>query len=246
MPEKNKSNISAQRLIDRALHKNLSAAERQAFRVRLQDPAFRESYETQKMLFELGQKRPSDDLLDMPILDRHLARKREVGASWKGAWGALLLVALLSMLAAVLLQGCAGDPSKRIFKTYYEPFPNNVDPIEAGADPTSPFQLYELGRYDEAIQGLATIGSSEHSWFLAQSYLATNQLKDAETIFTTFYTDRRSKYHTEAHWYLALTHLKQGNNGAATPLLETLAATPNNAFGSKSADILAQIQGDQN
>jgi hypothetical protein len=72
------------------------------------------------------------------------------------------------------------------------------------------------------------------------SAMANKDIGSAKPILQTL-TDRSGhSYQSQSRWYLALVHLKEGNEEAARPLLEELAGKPGK-FGKLAKELLEEM-----
>jgi hypothetical protein len=157
---------------------------------------------------------------------------------WKIAASILILVAAGILLFIFQVGTSSGD----LYQTYYQPYPNLIDPIQKGVDnntQSSVSQLYELGQYEHVVKQEVSDPSSE--FYVALSWLATNDLSRAVPLLERFSGQREFRFHHVAQWYLALAYLTEKQIDKSTNLLEQIKATPDHDFRSKASQLLAQL-----
>lgn len=111
---------------------------------------------------------------------------------------------------------------------------------------------YNAQNYQEAIQqfnSFLKVGDTrphsipEVKFYLAVSYLASNQAGEAKTLLQELVnTNKNHTFGEEADWYLALTLLKLKETDNATKLLQQIADSSNNhAFQTKATTLLKKL-----
>jgi tetratricopeptide (TPR) repeat protein len=118
--------------------------------------------------------------------------------------------------------------SSNLYETYYQPFPNVVQPIVRGEQASNEiakaFKAYEAGSYQEA-RDIFVQYSDENSVFYAG--LCEMQLNDFAKAIPYFDSTiaKKSTFVLYAKWYKALALIKLNKKFEAVDILEELAAT---------------------
>ncbi len=116
-----------------------------------------------------------------------------------------------------------------LYAIYYTPYP--IEDIKRGVDTTRIKILndillnYKSQKYREIIidlENLVVQKSNEEKLklCLGNSYLNTDQLIKAETLFKTF--SRESTNYFDAQWFLSLTYLRMNQKDSMIPILKEL------------------------
>ncbi len=124
----------------------------------------------------------------------------------------------------------------RLFRQYYEPYPNVVALIERGHTPTHldpktyALQLYDQGNYQEALvifeqQMKSGKAAPEVFFYAAIACIETGRLGRAETYLKKVASLANHDFGPQAQWYLALVHVRQNELRKARKQLCTLAAS---------------------
>lgn len=133
--------------------------------------------------------------------------------------------------------------NEELFALYYSPHPNTIDPLTKGDDSKqlTASQHYELENYTKAIELLSVDASSDvQQWYLAQAYLASDQLVKAEIILDEIIYYKRERAGA-AKWYKSLVLLKKGNTEEAMGLLKTISNDQKNRYSKKAEEILSKL-----
>ena len=162
---------------------------------------------------------------------------------WK-SWSIAASIALLIGLGWFGYRTFSGTDYEGLYDMNYETYPNTVYTITRSDSRASlerdAFMAYEKGEHESAIalfNDLSREGQGEDyiDFFLGQSYLNLDRNDDAIEKFRKT-IDSVSEFVAEAHWYLALAYLKNGNSAAAMEQLGIL--MENYDFNRAKAEIL--------
>ena len=236
-------------LIDKAILEELSSQEKEEFSSRMKDEKFRKEWEMRKSMVSQvvleGRKQMKGQLNKW---ETDIAQgKRKNRARWKGILLAFcVLILIIVILNKVFFrQGPTDINGEELFYAFYEPYPNEIDPLTKSVDEIklSPFQLYESGRSLEAISLLdKNEMSDEETWYLALAYMDIDSLKSSSLILDKITTDPEHRYFKQAKWYLALCKLKTGQNEEGASLLKDIQNERNNPYKNKATELLSQIE----
>ena len=149
---------------------------------------------------------------------------------WRPVGIAASVVLLLGLAYLILMPSNSGDP-QALFASYYQPYPNIVNPIERSAANIQNDGLsnYEQGNYQQAVmqfeEELKQFPQSDFRLFYqALAYLEVgdneNALKNLAQI------NEPGEFYHPAQWYLALTYLKAENIDEAKNQLQVIADNP--------------------
>ncbi len=116
-----------------------------------------------------------------------------------------------------------------LYAMYYTPYP--IGDIKRGVDTTENKVLkdillnYKSQKYSETIIDLENLiaqkpNDEKLKLCLGNSYLNTDQLIKAETLFKAF--SRESTNHFDAQWFLSLTYLRMDQKDRMIPILKEL------------------------
>lgn len=116
-----------------------------------------------------------------------------------------------------------------LYDSNFEQYPNTVVTITRGDSSVSiekeAFAAYELGNYERALLVFDKIPENDKKEYLAfyqaLSYLKLNKLDNAMLLFKTVIANNND-FVGEAHWYLALTYIKNNQIQAAKKELQVL------------------------
>ena len=158
-------------------------------------------------------------------------------------WVTLLAVLTIAAMFTYYFQINEKPAPEKLYLAYYEPYPNDIDPITKSASSNrSAYQLYEVGDYESAIASLIPNLSDKHArWYFAQSMLAKDDLPAARDIMEQFVRSRDEDYTIHSTWYLALINLNEENIEAAKTQLNTLSESNHQVYKRKAVELLAKI-----
>ena len=99
------------------------------------------------------------------------------------------------------------------------------------------FMLYDLKKFDLAIESLKESNDPSAKFYLANAYLALGESNNAISALNDIQGNR---FGSTTHWYLALAYLKSNRIDEAIILLEQLAAEKS-PYSFKSAEVLQAL-----
>ncbi|MBI5915102.1 MAG: hypothetical protein HY842_06970 [Bacteroidetes bacterium] len=141
----------------------------------------------------------------------------------------------------------------KLFAAYFEAYKDEtLDPSFRGSDDeATPFdrfqQSYWEGRHEAALSAFEELTpalkrNNNLLFQKANSLLAVGDPRAASAIFEDIIANGRSRFRSEAEWYLALSYLKMGEQGKADSLLKKLAADEKNARQSDAKKLLDELE----
>ncbi|MGB3465770.1 MAG: hypothetical protein WBA74_10885 [Cyclobacteriaceae bacterium] len=130
--------------------------------------------------------------------------------SW--LWAACLF---LAVIAGALFWVADQPDSETLFQSYYEPYPNIVQPLNRANDTRElAFRYYDTQQYQKALQYFSNSDETVALFYAAQCYLALANTEKAKENFEKL-TTRSSPYQVAATWYLGLGYVKTGHHAKA-------------------------------
>jgi len=135
-----------------------------------------------------------------------------------------------------------------LYAIYYTPYP--IGEIKRGADATDNKVLknillnYKNQKYQQTIIDLENLVAKEPTnekfkLCLGNSYLNTDQLTKAKTLFKTFSTENKNYF--DAQWFLSLTYLKMDQKDSVIPILKTM-TSQNMRYKKSAIDLLKELE----
>jgi tetratricopeptide (TPR) repeat protein len=121
---------------------------------------------------------------------------------------------------------------ERLYTSNYESMANVVDPLARGeSDRLSAYQLYENGRYSEAVDSFKTIDPSQNKFFYEG--LCYLQLEDVNQSILKFENGLKlppEGLKENLEWYLLLAYIKKGEVQKAIEYVRELKENPTHQF----------------
>ncbi len=145
-------------------------------------------------------------------------------------WKIAASVALLIIAGWFGYNSFFGVDYENLYSENYTKYPNTVVPILKGPDAVitteiKAFQAYESNDDLNAILFFKELKAQKNpkyiDFYLAQSYLGSNQIEKAITHFSTV-IEMNQEFSEKAKWYLALTYLKNSDILKATEQLKEI------------------------
>lgn len=220
-------------LIDKYLLQELTAAEQAEFEKRSQDPDFQEELKFHQDMQPVVKLAGREDLkADLKDLEARIALeeqspKREPKIVQMRRW-----LAVAAILAGLIFIGNyffnSQNRSEQLFAQYYKPYPNVIAPIvksgEEVSDDEEAFQLYQLGKYEEAELLFSKLPEDEVSQFYyGLTLLELGKIDLAKEKLSIVSETIDARFQIPAKWYLGLVHLKKEELEQAKMLLEEVA-----------------------
>ena len=195
------------------------------------DPEFKQQFEFEKDV-QAVIKSKEQDSLKKKLQDYENQRPLPVTKK-RSSWSPLRIAASIAILltAGFLLYnlGLSSSPEE-LYASNYEPYPNTVyaitrDNTEDNSLERKAFGAYEANDIETAIRYFQDLrqnsGLDYVDFYLAQAYLANNDIQKAVPLFEKVVADN-TDFKSEALWYAALGNLKTGQESKATQQLEAL------------------------
>nr|WKN36941.1 tetratricopeptide repeat protein [Tunicatimonas sp. TK19036] len=226
--------------IDRYLGQEMSIQEREAFEERMNhDPALQKEVALQKditmgiNLFggeSLKKQLQSVDREDTdvpPVSEEAPTRRARPMYVWLGI--AASLTALF--LVAILLFDRGANPQD-LYATYFEPYPNVVNPAqrsEGGATDAAGQAMffYERGEFTKAIELFTQeplLSDQAYQFYRGVSYLGVNDAQQAVVTFTSLSEDEQNAFYEPSLWYMGLAQLQMDQPKQAKNTFQKVAA----------------------
>lgn len=148
-------------------------------------------------------------------------------------WKPLKIAASIALIIGAswfILNTFIGEDSEKLYASNYEKYPNTVYTITRGDINDNSLERKAFLAYEGEQYGLAityfkelkdAIGLDYVDFYLAQSYLANNNVKKAIEAFEKIGAIN-SDYRVEALWYKALAYIKLEDNKNAIAVLEKI------------------------
>ncbi|SFU20184.1 hypothetical protein SAMN04489724_0262 [Algoriphagus locisalis] len=157
--------------------------------------------------------------------------------------------------AAILFFGIMGwwgsaqfsRDSENLYYSYFEPYPNVVEPIvrsdaEQSGLSAQAFAWYEKGEYEKANDAFATLFEENQKaadlFYQAISLMALD--RSAEAIPLLEQQKEEDSFYEAAQWYLALAYLKEGQESQARFCLERVREA-GGFLSSQAIDLLNEL-----
>ena len=135
---------------------------------------------------------------------------------------------------------------ERIYLTYFEDFPNIVDPVQRDTPGQSVgFIAYQNGQYQDALEIFSQLEQEDPSAIYTTFYkgICAMHLEDWSTAIQAFEKVRSAgdqRFVEAATWYVSLAYLRDGNRDIAKLILESITEIPGN-FRTEAQAILDQL-----
>ncbi len=230
------------RLIDAYLRGVLTAEDEVLLKQQLRDKDFKQKYDEATFLLQVlkeeDAKRMKSKLQSIEAIE-NVPNKANKTNSLKLA---LSVFALILVAIAYFLLFSKSDNRQAIYASYYEPYPNVIDPIvKGGTDSLSIFQHYELKDYKKVIQTLNSNSTltPDQQFYLASAYLEESNFEKASELFEKL--KNSEKYSGPSHWYLALICVNR-HNYTCKKMFDTIALDKSNIYNNKAKELLKRIR----
>lgn len=137
------------------------------------------------------------------LIDQEKSYARRPYLKWIFILG--ILIAMIGSLYLIIRP--SKDRSAVLYAQYYKPYPNIVDPITKGNNSLSPYQLYEQGQYQQAIDKFNDNDtlSTDDMLYLGFAYLANGDTEKAANSWSAL---KDGRYAEVVEWYRGLICLK--------------------------------------
>ena len=219
-------------LLIKYFQNTLAAEEEVIFNSLLKDDnEFKQQFEFEKDV-QLIIKNKEQDGLKTKLLDYESQRPQPVNKK-PSIWSPIRIAASIAVLLAAgwMVYNLRFNTSpEELYASNYEPYPNTVyvitrdDTVDNSLERKA-FSAYEANNIMKAIDYFQDLrqnsGLDYVDFYLAQAYLANNEIKKAVPLFEKVVANN-TDFKSEALWYAALGNLKSGQESKATQQLEAL------------------------
>ncbi|WP_341226897.1 hypothetical protein [uncultured Arcticibacterium sp.] len=158
-------------------------------------------------------------------LKKLLAEEDELAEPKKPWWPYATAAAVLCIAAFSYWMLNETETQADLYAAYYQKYPNVVSPLtrseESATEKEKLYQDYEKGDYALAISGLEALDSDTASFYLALTYLETQDYQKAESMLDS-QAFSGSAFELYVKWYRALALLKMEQENEAILLLNEL------------------------
>ena len=137
------------------------------------------------------------------------------------------LAASLVLIIGYLVFFQSSPSSEELFNRYFSPYPDVLSIRSSQENEWLPgMKFYTSGEYEKALEVLQEVEVSEDYradiiFYTGVAQLASGKLNAAESSFKSIF-DVESRFDEQLHWYLALTHLKKGDQSETKDLLNKI------------------------
>ena len=130
-----------------------------------------------------------------------------------------------------------------LFTAYYSPYANVVDPITKGKDADySPYQLYELGRYDEALLSIDNLAASEERFFYeGLTLMQLGSYASAELALQKA-LDLAGDLQPNIEWYLLMNQMALNNIPRSIASAERIVEETSHPYYQEAQEILQRLK----
>lgn len=229
-------------LIDAYLRGNLTSEDKLLLEQKLKEKDFKQKYNEATLLLEVLKEEDAKKLKSrmQSIEKAEFGTNKSQGIFNTMKLGILALIIIFSGLIYFLIF-TSSDNSEEIYATFYEPYPNVIDPIVKGSSNVpSIYQFYELKDYSKVINDLTSRSSLDidEQFYLASSYLGENDYTKASTQFEAL--KNSAKYADPSQWYLALICINQ-NQSSCEEMIYSIASDKSNMYSGKAKELLEKM-----
>lgn len=208
----NRSHISESDfdLVEKYLAGQLEGDELKSFKLKLEsNPQFKEQVETQRCL----QEGVAHYAMKQQLEEIH---NRIYPPKNNRFWGFSVAAAAILLFAVAVWWWQRPEPHLRLFDTYYTAEPGLPTPMSADAENYvfySAMVAYKNAEYPLAIHQFDSLAvayprETRYQYFLASSYLNSEQVDKAIPILEKLAAKDQDKYQAKAQWYLAMALLQ--------------------------------------
>ena len=221
----------------------LSISEARLFDRKMAEENFQRLYTQEKAIFEeinqAGRTRIKDELVAMESdLSSGTKPNNRLRTIWWSVAASILLISTV-----VIYQFTRASSTEELYASYYQKFPNLVDPInKAEENGRTAFQLYEIGSYKEALQALNEMsGGADKDIYTALCHFELGNMNEAIGYLRDIALIQDHAYKQEAEWFLVLALIKDKDVAQARQLLEMLTSDPDGFYYHRSMELLEKL-----
>ena len=225
-------------LIEKAIQSKLSQSEKSHFDRRMLDAEFSTEYYLHEEIKASATVIARENIRQtFSQWDQEEHEKTPVVNRTRILWRWAAIGLLLIGLAIVLFYKMKKPTTETLFLTFYEPYPNLVDPIEKGTGEglQSISQLYEMDNFTAAAFQSPT-DSLQH-FYQALALLELEKSTNAIQIFNAISNDSTHRFHDASEWMLALSLLQDQQVEACQSELQKIILNQQHDFHKKALDL---------
>jgi len=167
-------------------------------------------------------------------------------------WLAIAAVIAIALIGSTYFFQDLGNASKsgtELYATYYEAYPNVLQPVTRGNTPedelSEAFLAYENGAYEDAATSFKIALDQKEDqdvrFYYAMSLLNSGDTQSALPILDTI-AQSDSRFSPQSYWYIALSQLQSENKESAKDNLLQLDALDSGFKTQKIEDLLEQLE----
>ncbi len=198
-------------LFDRYLLDQMEGEEKAQFLEKLgANDRLSKEFETYQLIFQGINYSAARELKEKLVArEEKLATKANYSFFWKIA----AAIGLIAVAAFFVIRLLPGEGYQELYLTYYEPYPNIVNPLDRSATVANDdvYRFYERGQYQQTVDYFQQWDASKFTdttyFYLGQAYmalgkpgLALDEFKEVEV---------SSIFFEPSQWYIALVYLQQ-------------------------------------
>lgn len=241
-------------IIDAYLTGTLTETEALTFQQRMKDPLFAKEVAFRQDLLlaakSIGREQLKTELQSIEA-NRAETPVRSLRTRPKWLLYGLAAAAVVLLLFSIWLGQPTEINQQQLFAEHFSPFPNveqviTRDQVITEDVLTQAYASYELARYDQAIGYFAQLLETEpknlsHQFYQALSQLALARPVQAQSALERVSQSDTSRYARPAVWFLALTHLQNGEFVQTRSLLKEILQQTDHPYYREAETLLQQI-----
>lgn len=228
-------------LIEKHLRDQLQENEKILFREKMQNSAFQEELQFRQKLKKAAMHSGREELhRKFEEWDKvePTGNQTRFTRSWLNRAAAIILIfATATVIFWVLNLNTPG----KLYREFYEPYANLLDPLQKGSSPQSASisQLYEQKRYQAVLE--RSPQDSLRLFYFGLTKLEVKETTDAIEILEQISKAPENRFSQAASWYLALAYLQDGNKDASKKVLNSICGQPNHSFKDAATELLSKL-----
>jgi len=222
------------------------------------DPAFKELYSEYNDLhmgidystLKITKKDLQQLEASLPEVDHQPSNDRPIISMFKGHYWQVAAAVLVLAVSAVAVVNYQQSKPGALYTKNFEPYANEFVNAERGKVPTNElllqgFQAYDREDYPSAIANFNIVLEEDKEnlmvlFYLGNAQMANHENQAAIATFKKFLDTSTGDFTTEAKWYLALAHMKEGHMEEAIHLLREI--EHHYEFGSPAQKLLRKLE----
>lgn len=212
---------------------DLSSTENAVFQAAMKDVEFSNEVSTLRAIQEAAGVKDRAKMKDLLVTQEKSYQRQSKLKKYL-----LLIVAVILALFLFFMLKPSPEVPEMLYATYYQPYPNVIDPLTKGDNDLNGFQLYEQKKYHEAIAyfNKKEVLNEEDHLYLGFSYLSIDDLKSAQNYWQKIQSE---KYNDVIQWYTALICLKEASSSCKS-LFQAI-ANSDSVYKNQAVQILEKI-----